>query len=118
MDLHQNKTIFVDIDGTLYRDGELDRKLIRWIKFKKGQGFVFNLWSARGKDYAEQFVSAFGLPYIFDAVLSKPGCIIDDRGWTWTEYVKQIDRDQVLLELGEMIDDGKPQGPKNTVHNL
>lgn len=109
--LHQNKTIYVDIDGTLFRNNQLDRELVEWIIFKRGQGFVFNLWSARGRDYAEQFASVFGLADLFDAILSKPGHIIDDQGWSWTKYIPAINRDQIILELGGTIDDGKPTTP-------
>ena len=80
------KVIAVDVDGTLIRDGRLVRSLVDWLHEQRALGFRLMLWSARGRDHALGAVELFGLHGLFDDVVSKPGYVVDDQGWQWTQY--------------------------------
>lgn len=84
------KTIAVDVDGTLFLNGILNEKLRDWCKEKKAQGFTIMLWSARGKEYAQLAATKAVMNDVFDAVISKPGYVVDDQGWQWTKYTRVI----------------------------
>ncbi len=48
------------------------------------------LWSARGKAHAEQAAKISKLTDTFDTIISKPGYIVDDKGWSWIKYTKNV----------------------------
>lgn len=48
------------------------------------------LWTARGEEYAKNFVSVYGLEDLFDIVTGKPDAIVDDKGWSWIKYTRII----------------------------
>ena len=84
------KTIFVDVDGTVWRNGILDHKLVEWCRARMKEGFTFILWSARGEMYARVVAERFGITDIFKYIISKPEQVIDDQGWAWVKYTKVI----------------------------
>ncbi len=86
----RQNTIAVDVDGTLQINGEPNHKLIAWLREQKADGFHLILWSSRGKDNATHFASLFGVADLFDVICSKPGYIVDDKGWTWARFTKII----------------------------
>lgn len=83
------KHIAIDVDGTLFKNGAPDQKVVEFAKQKKANGFTVVVWSARGEKHAEDAVNISGLrPYV-DGIASKPGYILDDKGWNWTRYTVQ-----------------------------
>lgn len=86
----RQKLIAVDVDGTLFSRGKLNTDLVEWCKQKKNEGFKMMLWSARGQKHAEEAAYRSGLIEVFDTVISKPGYILDDKGWGWIKYTKQV----------------------------
>lgn len=84
------RTIFVDIDGTILRNGILNQTLVDWCRRLSGDGYTFILWSARGEFYARKVAERFGIADIFRFIISKPENIIDDQGWNWIKYVRII----------------------------
>jgi hydroxymethylpyrimidine pyrophosphatase-like HAD family hydrolase len=93
------KSIAVDVDGTLQILGKPNLRLIEWLKAKKDQGFSLMLWSSRGESNARHYAEAFGIADLFDVICSKPGYIVDDKGWKWTQYTRVISH--VLPDAGE-----------------
>jgi len=88
--LPKPKSIFVDIDGTLTSRGKLNSVVIEYCRRKKAEGFDIVLWSARGREYAEDIATRFGLTNFFTATIGKPGYIIDDIGWSWIKNTKHL----------------------------
>ncbi len=84
------KVIAVDVDGTLHIRGEPNLRLIEWIRLKKSEGFFLMLWSSRGESNARKYAELFGVTDLFDLICSKPGWIVDDKGWRWTQYTRIV----------------------------
>jgi len=84
------KVIAVDVDGTLVVRGVVNKKLTDWCKHKKQEGFTMILWSSRGETHAINAAKLSGLCNVFDHIISKPGYIVDDKGWSWVRYTKWI----------------------------
>ena len=85
------KAVFVDVDGTLELRGmQLNTPLVSKLREMKGSGFELYLWSARGRAHAERVASKHGLTALFNAILPKPGVAVDDVGWRWCAFVKQM----------------------------
>jgi len=84
--------IYIDVDGTLLKCGKPDIKIVAWARKKYDQGFQLIVWSSRGAINATRAVHLAGIEDIVSFKLSKPGYIVDDKGWSWTEYTKQIDK--------------------------
>ena len=84
------KVIAVDFDGTLFGNGVINEKVVAFCREKKAAGFEMILWSARGRELCVKAVKEFGLEGIFDHVISKPGYILDDAGWTWIKFTRVI----------------------------
>lgn len=85
-----NRCIAIDVDGTLIRNGRLNRKLADWAKDKKEEGFDVILWTARGRAHAERVAVEHELTGHFTAIVGKPGYIVDDVGWSWIKYVAVV----------------------------
>ncbi len=81
--------IYVDVDGTLIRNGQLNKDLIRWILRMKTE-YSVHLWSMRGESYCETVCQRFGIRDLFDKIMSKPGIIVDDSGWSWITQTRII----------------------------
>ncbi len=84
------KVIAVDVDGTLHHEGRVNERLVDYLRTRKAEGYRLMLWSARGLANASAAIERFGLHGLFDDVLSKPGYIIADLGWSWIKYTKVI----------------------------
>jgi len=84
------KWIFIDVDGTLVRHGILSHEVIARIKEYRFNGFRFVLWSARGEEYARASAERHEVKNLFEHIISKPGYVIDDRGWSWVRHTKII----------------------------
>jgi hydroxymethylpyrimidine pyrophosphatase-like HAD family hydrolase len=80
-----NNWVFVDVDGTL------GKPVIEWIE-KHSDDCRFVLWSARGEEYARNVADSLGISGLFEYVISKPGHIIDDKGWGWIRHTRVIKR--------------------------
>lgn len=88
--MEPSNLIAVDVDGTLYINGQVNQKLVDWLRKKKSEGFELMLWSARGKAHAQDAVNYFHLEGLFYVVISKPGYIVDDKGWSWIKWTKVV----------------------------
>lgn len=88
--LAASRCVAVDVDGTLLVDGELNLPLVEWVKEQKSAGFEVLLWSAAGRDHAAEVAERFGIADHFSAIISKPGFIVDDLGWTWTKWTRVL----------------------------
>ena len=77
--------IYVDVDGTLCH------AVIEWCRRQKTErGTRLVLWSSRGQEHARRQAERFGCVDLFEAILSKPGRIVDDMGWGWVRYTRAI----------------------------
>ena len=94
------KVSSVDVDGTLLVNGELDHAVMGVCIDKRASGYKVYLWSARGEEYAKRFALQFGVEHHFDAILSKPGILIDEKGWSWAKFTKVINLSE-LRKRGE-----------------
>ena len=84
--LPRPKSIFVDVDGTLIsKSGQINTNLIKSLWSWKAKGYQLYLWSMNGSAHANRAVSRCGCEGLFEAVLSKPGVIVDDRGLEWLQ---------------------------------
>lgn len=77
------RSIFVDVDGTLIIGGKINEPLVLWLSDRKFEGFELILWSLRGRQYAAVIAERWCLLWLFDAIISKPGQIVDDQGLKW-----------------------------------
>lgn len=84
------KVLAVDIDGTLVCDRRLNGEVVRLCQAYKEKEFRLMLWSARGLSYAQAMVARYRMENLFDDVVSKPGFILDDKGWEWTRYTAVV----------------------------
>lgn len=84
------RCIAIDVDGTLLIDGKLNEPLAEWAALKKQEGFDVVLWSAQGRAHAVNVAVEFGIDSQFTAIISKPGYIVDDLGWSWTQYTETV----------------------------
>ncbi len=84
------KTIAVDVDGTLHRNGVVNDRVVEFCRVQKSRGFVLMLWSARGKEYAQAAAARFGVTELFDDIISKPGYVVDDQGWRWIKFTSVV----------------------------
>lgn len=85
------RAIAIDVDGTLLIGGQANEALVDWIKAKKEEGFELTLWSARGRAYAKQVAQHLEVEQLFDSIISKPGAIVDDKGWSWVKWTKVLE---------------------------
>jgi len=81
--------IFVDVDGTLRAS------VVRWCRQQKDRGVRLVLWSARGQEYAVRVARRMGCDDLFEAIISKPGRIIDDQGWGWIKYTSSMKPEEI-----------------------
>ena len=84
----RQRTIAVDVDGTLSLNGEINLRLIEWLKRRKDEGYFLLLWSAQGIKHAKETAERFQVSSLFDVIISKPGYIVDDRGWSWISFTQ------------------------------
>ena len=91
------------MDGTLHIRGEPNTKAIAWLTQRKAEGFTLMLWSMRGEAHARNISNQCGCLELFDHIISKPGYVLDDLGWSW------INRTQVV-RLGRAKDNRASRG--------
>lgn len=84
------KVIYIDVDGTLLHGGQVNRPLVEWARAKYTDGYQIIVWSSRGADNARLAVGKAGIFDIVSYMLSKPGYIVDDKGWSWTKYTRHV----------------------------
>lgn len=84
------KVIAVDVDGTLISRFSINESLIKLLALKKSEGHELILWSARGKEHALRAAKKTGTEHLFDAIISKPGTVVDDLGWGWVKWTRVI----------------------------
>ncbi len=82
--------IAVDVDGTLIHGSAINDALVSWLRVKKEEGHELILWSARGREHARRAAKITDTETLFDAIISKPGRIVDDLGWSWIKWTKII----------------------------
>ena len=82
--------IAVDVDGTLLVRGACNAAVVRYCEARKAEGAYLILWSARGVEHARAVAAEFGVTDLFDAIIPKPGAIIDDKGWSWVRHTLVI----------------------------
>lgn len=92
------KVIAVDVDGTLHVNGVVNTRLVDWLRERKADGYELMLWSMRGRPRCEAAIDRFDLSGLFDVVCSKPGLLVDDKGWQWTRYTRTIMGNRALNE--------------------
>ena len=80
--------VAVDVDGTLIVDGRVNVGLVAWLRDQHAKGAQLLLWSMRGEAYARRAAETAGIVCLFAHILSKPGYIVDDKGWTWVRDTK------------------------------
>ena len=84
------KTVAFDVDGTLISGSTVNGRIVSLLREYKSSGFEVVVWSMRGTDYAKRAVDLAGVGAEVDCVISKPGVIVDDKGWTWVRDTKVI----------------------------
>jgi len=84
------KAFYVDVDGTLLINHQLNTKLVSFIRLRKEEGYFTALWSARGLEYAQKIATKYNIIDLFDVILPKPGLLVDDKGWRWTQDCKRV----------------------------
>ena len=87
------REVFVDVDGTLIRNGDLNHNMVQWIRDQSDVSFI--LWSAAGRSHAEEVARCHGIEDLFSLIISKPSYIIDDVGWRWIHYTLIIDHSKL-----------------------
>ena len=93
--------VAVDVDGTLSAGGVLNKAVLAWAEQCRANGLFVILWSARGMEHARRMAEQFGCVQSFDAILPKPGYILDDQGWGWVRYTQVVRRlDRVPIANG------------------
>lgn len=90
----------VDVDGTLLQDGRINMAVVEYCREMKAKGWTLMLWSSMGQIHACGVADDAGLADLFDLIISKPGLILDDRGWSWTRYAPVV---QGIVEVREYI---------------
>lgn len=91
------RVIAVDVDGTLHTAGICNARLIAWCNQQKQVGFSLMLWSSRGEAHARRVADHCGVADLFDVICSKPGYVVDDKGWGWIKYTR------VISSLSEVV---------------
>jgi hydroxymethylpyrimidine pyrophosphatase-like HAD family hydrolase len=82
------RVIACDVDGTLLIGSSYSAHVIAMLRRYKEQGFSITLWSMRGEEHARTHARGAGIEEICDHIISKPGYLIDDAGWSWTRYTR------------------------------
>lgn len=94
----KQKVIAVDVDDTLIINREPNLDLIEWLRVKKAEGYYLMLWSMRGRENAISAATTTNTHGLFHVVMSKPGYIVDDDGWGWTQHTEVISPDMKVIK--------------------
>ena len=84
------RVVAIDVDGCLQNEGNPNEKLIKWCETQKKNNVTLILWSSRGEQHARSVAKEFNCLHLFTHIISKPGYIIDDKGWSWIKYTRRI----------------------------
>lgn len=103
--------VYVDVDGTLLVDDQMNQPLIEWIWQRHYEGKQIIVWSARGAEAARLAVDQCEIGDIVSHTLSKPGFIVDDLGHRFTEYMK-------IIHVNEIDGKSRESTPSRTVCSL
>jgi hypothetical protein len=108
IDYPKPDVVYIDVDGTLIINDEVNHQLVAWARQKHAQGKQIIVWSARGEGNARRAVALCNISDIVSHALSKPGYVVDDLGAGFTRYMDVIH----VSDLNQ-TDMGKdPAGPK------
>jgi len=92
------KCVAIDVDDTLVINERLNTAVVDYAKERQAAGFEILLWSARGREHAEQIADKFGIRDLFSSIISKPGYIVDDMAWSWTRYTRVVKMTTLVAE--------------------
>ena len=85
------KVIYIDVDGTLIQRKKVNVPLVEWARKKHDdEGYQIIVWSSRGAGNAHLAVVQADIGDIVSHMLSKPGYIVDDKGWSWIKFTRQV----------------------------
>jgi hypothetical protein len=84
------RVVAVDCDGTLDVRGCLNERVRDYCVAMREDGWTLILWSAAGEQHARQTAERHGVVGLFDLICGKPGIIVDDLGWDWTQNTQVI----------------------------
>lgn len=77
------RCLAIDVDGVLLVRGQIDQRVVEHARLRISEGWDVYVWSSRGRAHAERACKMAGLDV---PAISKPGYILDDKGWGWTRY--------------------------------
>ena len=101
----QTKFVYVDVDGTLIKDGRVNHRVVEFITEIACEVIKVVVWSQRGEAYARYCVEHAGLRRHVSYCLAKPHFLIDDMGWNWVKGVP------VLLNYNDSVSQVKSEEP-------
>ncbi len=110
----RRRVIAVDVDGTLLSHGCCNLALVAMLRNAKEDGFSLTLWSMGGEAYARSVAEALGLADLFDHIISKPGFVFDDAGWSWVRYTQILPIPAAVSEgaVGSLMVSGCPEATR------
>jgi len=82
--------IYIDVDGVLLVKGTINQVTVKFCKKQHSRGRKLVLWSMNGQGHAVQAARKAGISSLFEAIVSKPGCIVDNQGWAWIKAVRVV----------------------------
>ena len=94
------KVVAVDVDGTLHHNGVPRLDVIARLRELQAAGYELFLLSARGEVYATKVAVDLGVRELFVHVLTKPGFIVDDEGWSWIKFTRRVTITRAPTKLG------------------
>jgi len=74
----------------ILKNRKVNQGLVARLTEKKGLGFEIIIWSFRGENHAREAAIKAGCENLFSLTISKPGYIVDNKGWNWTRFVKRL----------------------------
>jgi hypothetical protein len=89
------KVLAIDVDKTLIINGKPNALLVEGIRLRHSEGFQIIVWSSRGEANSIRAVELCGLSDVVSYCISKPGYIVDDQGWRWIKYTRNLTARQV-----------------------
>ncbi len=89
-DYQKPDVVYIDVDGTLLIDDQVNHVLVTWARHEYNKGKQIIVWSARGEANARLAVDVCGMCDIVSHTLSKPGYVVDDLGSGFTQYMDII----------------------------
>lgn len=106
------RAVAVDVDGTLFIGGVVNTALVQWCRKRKSEGFELTLWSSRGREYAQRAARLANVHDVFDHIISKPGYLVDDVGWSWIRYTRVVPLHAIAIADQLAQAENQPEGSK------